>query len=81
MILEIQDPLPLTVDGKGSGLAKFLIDYGPENDLLWVVLMDNGEIWCAPNPKVRLRSNWTMGRSYTPSSVMSSSVKVPVENV
>jgi hypothetical protein len=22
----------------------------------------NGEICCSPNPKVRMRANWTMGR-------------------
>ncbi len=40
-----------------------MIDYGPEHNIIWVTAIDDtGEIWCAPNPKVRFRSNWTMGR-------------------
>jgi hypothetical protein len=40
-----------------------VIDYGEEHNLIWVVALDaSGEIWCSPNPKVRMRANWTMGR-------------------
>jgi hypothetical protein len=61
---QLQTPIPMTVEGKGAGEALAVIDYGPEHHLIWVVALDdNGEIWCAPNPKVRLQSNWTMGRS------------------
>ncbi len=28
-----------------------------------VALDGSGEIWCAPNPKVRLQANWSMGRT------------------
>ncbi|MFN3858304.1 MAG: hypothetical protein ACK4RV_11195 [Caulobacter sp.] len=58
------DPcLPVTVEGKGAGYAFAVIDYGQEHHLIWVVaLNDSGEIWSAPNPKVRLSANWTMGR-------------------
>jgi hypothetical protein len=56
--------IPVTVEGKGSGQAFAVIDYGEEHNLIWVVgLDDSGEIWCSPNPKVRLRNNWTMGRN------------------
>lgn len=44
-------------------MAIAVIDYGAEFDLLWVVGMDDGgEIWCVPNPQVRLKANWSMGR-------------------
>jgi len=58
------DPcLPVTVEGKGSGFAVAVIDYGQEHHLIWVVALDDsGEIWSAPNPKVRMTNNWTMGR-------------------
>jgi len=37
--------------------------------LLWVVgLDDGGEIWCVPNPQVRLQANWSMGRSKKPAT-------------
>lgn len=61
---QLQTPLPMTVEGKGSGQALAVIDYGPEHHLIWVVALDeSGEIWSAPNPKVRMQSNWTMGRT------------------
>ena len=45
------------------GLAFAVIDYGIEHNLIWVTALDaGGEIWCAPNPKVRLAENWTAGR-------------------
>jgi hypothetical protein len=48
---------------KGGGWAHFVIDYGPETALLWVVFMDgDGACWTVPNPEVRLTFNWTMGR-------------------
>jgi hypothetical protein len=62
MITQLNPPLPLDTP-KGQGLAHFVIDYGPEADLLWVVFMDkDGACWTVPNPEVRMQSNWTMGR-------------------
>jgi hypothetical protein len=53
----------MTVLDKGAGYAVAVIDYGQEFDLLWVVALDEGgEIWCAPNPQVRMQNNWSMGR-------------------
>ncbi|MGC4251024.1 MAG: hypothetical protein QM605_05995 [Sphingobium sp.] len=60
---QLDPPLPIDVEGKGKGYAFAVIDYGPEHNLIWVTgLNDSGEIWCAPNPLVRLQTNWTMGR-------------------
>ncbi len=62
-ITQLNPPLPMHVSEKGNGLAVAVIDYGPEFDLLWVVALDDGgEIWCAPNPGVRLQASWSMGR-------------------
>ncbi len=61
---QLDPPIPLTVLDKGEGYAFAVIDYGQEFDLLWVVgLNGSGEIWTAPNPKVRLQDNWSMGRA------------------
>jgi hypothetical protein len=63
MFTQLSPTLPVTVEGKGKGYAIGVIDYGQEHSLIWVTAIDEtGEIWCAPNPKVRLQSNWTMGR-------------------
>ncbi len=60
---QLNPTLPMTVEGKGSGYAVAVIDYGPEHHLIWVVAMDEtGEIWSASNPQVRMQGNWTMGR-------------------
>lgn len=65
---QLDPPIPLTVLDRGKGLAFAVIDYGPEHNLIWVTAIDDtGEIWCAPNPKVRMQENWTMGRA-APSS-------------
>ena len=64
---ELHTPIPMTVEGKGPGQAIAVIDYGPEHHLIRVVALDDsGEIWSAPNPKVRMQSNWTMGRKVRP---------------
>jgi hypothetical protein len=56
--------IPVTVLDKGTGSAIAIIDYGQEHNLIWVVALNgSGEIWCSPNPKVRLQNNWTMGRT------------------
>ena len=62
MITQLNPPLPLETP-KGRGLAHFVIDYGPETDLLWVIFLDeDGACWTVPNTEVRMQSNWTMGR-------------------
>lgn len=63
MLTQLNPPIPLHVLGRGDGLAHAVIDYGPEHNLLWVTAIDaTGEIWCAPNPQVRMPGNWSMGR-------------------
>lgn len=67
MFTQLNPQIPLHVLGKGDGYAIGLIDYGQEHNLIWVTaLNDSGEIWCAPNPEVRLGRNWTMGRKENP---------------
>ena len=64
---QLDPPLPVDIQGKGKGFVFAVIDYGQEHNLIWVTgLSDSGEIWCAPNPMVRLQTNWTMGREAHP---------------
>ncbi|MXP10024.1 hypothetical protein [Pseudoblastomonas halimionae] len=64
MLTQLNPSIPLHVLGKGAGLAFAVIDYGPEHNLLWITAIDEtGEIWCAPNPQVRMQQNWSMGRA------------------
>lgn len=67
MFTQLNPTIPLHVLGKGDGYAIGMIDYGQEHNLIWVTAIDaTGEIWCAPNHKVRLGKNWTMGRGENP---------------
>ena len=60
---QLEPTIPVHVLEKGDGYAFAVIDYGQEHDLIWVTaLTGSGEIWCAPNPMVRMGKNWTMGR-------------------
>jgi hypothetical protein len=64
VILQLNPPLPMTTP-RGNGLAHFVIDYGVESDLMWVVFLDaDGACWTVPNPDIRLEQNWTMGRRF-----------------
>ena len=70
ILTQLNPSLPMSVEGKGKGLAFAVIDYGPEHNLIWVVALDdNGEIWCTPNPKARMQANWTMGRQMRPAGL------------
>ena len=61
MILQLQAPVPLDTP-RGPGFAHFLIDYGQEHHLLWVVFLnESGECWTFSNKDIRLSPNETMG--------------------
>lgn len=63
MFTQLNPTVPVVVEDKGKGYAFAVIDYGQEHHLLWVVAInDTREIWTVENPKVRVQSNWTMGR-------------------
>lgn len=67
MFTQLHTPLPVHVLDKGSGIAFAVIDYGIEHDLIWVTALDEGgEVWCVPNPKLRLEANWTIDRNKAP---------------
>ena len=62
MILQLNPVIEVDTP-KGRGHAEFLIDYGPEADLLWVVVMrDTGEIWTLRNADLRATANVSIGR-------------------
>jgi hypothetical protein len=65
MLLQLNPPIPLRTP-KGPGQAHLVIDYGPEHDLVWVVIIDDpahaGEVWSYGNRLVRGLANVTLGR-------------------
>lgn len=63
-MLQLNPPLPMLTP-KGAGFAHILIDYGPESDLYWTVLItDTGEVWTFSNREVRAAKNITLGRTH-----------------
>ena len=63
IIPQLNPPIPMHVIGKGDGFALALIDYSQEHHLVWVVAInETGELWSAPNPIVRMQSNWSLQR-------------------
>jgi hypothetical protein len=62
-LLQLDPSIPVHVLGKGNGEAVGWIDYGKEDNLIWIVAInDTGEVWCAPNPQIRLLNNYSIGR-------------------
>ena len=62
MIIQLNPPLPVTTP-KGSALAHFLVDYGPEHNLMWVCFTDSdGQCWTWQNSDIRACRNITMHR-------------------
>ncbi len=62
MITQLDPPIPMDTP-KGPGLCHFLIDYGMESHLYWVVFIDeSGECWTFSNPEIRAQKNITMKR-------------------
>jgi hypothetical protein len=61
-MLQLNPPLPMNTP-KGEGFAHILIDYGPESDLYWtVIITESGEIWTFSNREIRASKNITLGR-------------------
>lgn len=62
-MLQLNPPLPFNTP-KGEGFAHVLVDYGPESDLYWIVLLtESGEVWMFANKDVRASKNITLGRT------------------
>jgi len=60
MILQLDPPIPL-VTPKGNGFAHLIIDYGQEQNLIWVVFINKtGECWSYTNQEIKLQKNITM---------------------
>jgi hypothetical protein len=61
VLTQLDPPLPLETS-KGAGWTHFVIDYGTESALLWVVFMDaEGRAGRSRMPN-RMTYNWTLGR-------------------
>lgn len=62
MLTELRCPLEVDVTDKGRGHAFAIIDYGAEADLLFVVILADGQVWCVRPKDFRVAPNWSLGR-------------------
>jgi hypothetical protein len=61
-MIQLNPPIPVNCP-KGKGIAHVLIDYGIEDNLYWVIFIDDtGECWTYGNPEVKACKNITLGR-------------------
>lgn len=63
--IQLHDP-PECDTEKGRGFAHFAIDYGPNANVLFgVVLSDSGQLWWVPTHKLTIAANWSLGQHGT----------------
>lgn len=63
-IIQLNPSIPVQVVGKGTGEALFIQEISKEDNLIWIVAMDDtGQCWQVPNPDIRLLKNYTIGRN------------------
>lgn len=68
-ILQLNPPIPVWTEQRGTGYAIGWKDYSQEHNMLWIIAFDStGEIWEVPNPQVRLQRNYSMGRNINASN-------------
>lgn len=80
MITQLNPPIPLDTP-KGPGQATFLIDYGLEYDLYWVVFIDETrECWTLNNRDVRAQRNLTIGRGKFNMETKDKKISISAEN-
>ena len=63
-IIRIDPPIPVTTP-KGKAQAHVLVDYGFEQNFVWVCFQDDsGECWSWNNTEIRAQKNITAGRKF-----------------
>ena len=61
MLIQLSPILPL-ISPLGKCFAHFLLDYGEELDLYWIVFQDDtGECWTWNNKEIKMQPNRTLG--------------------
>jgi hypothetical protein len=67
ILLQLNPTIPVYTRAHGEGVAVGWLDYGPEHDLLWIVLGNaSREFWVLPTKDVRGAENLTYGRPVLP---------------
>lgn len=63
-MLQLSPTIPVySLEHKQEGYALVLLDYSQEHNTLFLVGLDNGEMWWIEQSKLRLCYNRSMGRT------------------
>lgn len=61
LAFEFKEPVEVTTP-KGDGIIWYMIDYGPNSDTLYtIVLKDSGECWQMTHKDFRVKPNVSLG--------------------
>jgi len=60
-LLQLDPVIPVYVTSKDNayGLTLGWLDYGENHDLMWIVGLENKEVWIVPNHEIRMTENWS----------------------
>ncbi|MGZ3844441.1 MAG: hypothetical protein ACXVLT_02645 [Flavisolibacter sp.] len=59
--LEFREPVEVTTP-KGDGIIWYMIDYGPNSDTLYtIIIKDTGECWQMTHKDFRVKANVSLG--------------------
>lgn len=59
--LEFKDPIEVTTS-KGDGYVWYMIDYGPQSDTLYtIIIKETGECWQMSHKDFRVKTNVSLG--------------------
>lgn len=63
-MLQLNPSLPVEVVNRGTAECVGWFDYGKEDDLMWLCILDStGEAWLVPNKDIRGIKNYSIGRN------------------
>ena len=61
LALEFKEPVEVTTP-KGDGIIWYMIDYGPNSDTLYtIIIKDTGECWQMTHKDFRVKANVSLG--------------------
>lgn len=58
----LKEPIYVTVTSKGNAFGRALgwMCHGPDTSLLWIVALENKEVWVTKNEEIRIADNWSL---------------------
>lgn len=62
-MLQLNPTIPVySIEHNQKGYALIVLDYSQEHTTLFLVALDNGELWWLAQDKIRMQKNISLGR-------------------